>query len=1458
MSHCVNKSSIEFKKLQEKLGIKDSVGLAAEISLWQEENGIDQFPSKNDIILKGDIIPKYEKIKTDDSLKTWELGDYKGKPQSNEEQSKIDNVLIENPDEKVGGFDENNIQGESFNEFSKDRVIPALKKFISTSKNNTVILTHNSVFGMIKYINDNYISKGKDIPLELTKDDRIAYTKQDSHTADNFTVKTNEGLLHIVRHGETYDNKSDLNKTGNFRRDDISLTEKGVQQAISVGKKFENTDIPEIISSPLPRAINTSNLILDGNNSIKEKKPIPESKPSPVLSSKPNTAKELANELTKKDKYNKSYISRIDGSNNNLRIKKDWKAKGLEIIRNLQDRYPGVISWKTVNNEVRITIANQARLFSNEEVSDKIDKELRNKYFKNSQVTNSKSILDKIASSNHALNKLAEHLKQYTKHNNVTIVIKPVQYFLLKKELGDVSGNRGSAFYNPNTNTIHIAEFAPNSRGAEATILHEILHSLTHKQLHNNSETSKDLEELRKHASSLLGKEFDYATSNVDEFLVAIFTNSKFIKALMNTKEVSEVKKYNNLFDKIYNYILGLFKITPSSSLYDQAFANASHVLDEFMQLNDNLAPNEDDSLLFSKIDENNINNNINNKRPFKKQYTFFSRKIKELEKEIRDLGTTSGDQYKILKQEVLEAKYQLEQASLGNTEDEYVAMSEMHLDWVDDFIDKLPGMDQDKYTMSNIADALDILNAFNDLDDVKGRVGKLNKRLYKFIEAHNLSASINLYNTSGTEITKKTIDDQNTDIRSSAYYVGSLSDSSNIIARTIGSIIKAAQNRVSTINKKAEKVIQSEVDNLHEYAKNNGMTLQQVYDIFIQENKKGTLQLTQRYDKDGNINPNFTKISETKELNNFYKFYQDALKKAEANLPYKVGKHYILNIEKSTLKGDIKRIIPVSNVMINSFVSNEELLKDVVPDKYRSNIPAEKKSRDLGSGLMQFVAYANNHNELSSALPEVRLLQYQLKLKQDESGNLEERTFIKSSNPTKEVKVEDSNVYKMINTHIDMQLKDKMKDNKMKPINIGSIKNDKGDIVGHKQIHVEDVLDRLLRLNSLLRIGLSPITAISNVMFGEASNFIEAVGGRYYNVSEMNAAKRIFATQIDYISNKHDTNLYVALHRLNPLQELEDYEIGSDIAIKGSKLDAEKVMELMYSMQKKGELELQSTTMVAMLIHDGYMKTNGDFTEKWTSLTEHEATQLSDKIQRINQMIHGRYSQREAAAIQQSVWYRMLIQFRKWIPAAYESRFREHKYDNRLQTDVEGRYITLKNKVFKANSVKEAFENMFIPLFNSKKLLESGQMTETEIYNMRKNLVEMTLFLATALSMAAIKSGSDDDKKKKLKDPIIKAGLTLLNRTAGDLSFFYNPSNVGNLMKNAIPLGKLIGDVINVGMTLPNAFYLGDYEVKRGSLKGSNKFYSKALPKIVPGLSPVAQVQRVLNKEDVLPELGN
>ena len=223
---------------------------------------------------------------------------------------------------------------------------------------------------------------------------------------------------------------------------------------------------------------------------------------------------------------------------------------------------------------------------------------VRSKYFRDSDTITDKEILTKISKSNHPLANLAKHLIKYT--SGIPINLVPEIPILDNRE-GEISGK----YYNNSGNEyIEIAEFATfKGRGSEPTIIHEVLHSLTAKwlrEVNKESELYKEFDKYYKETiqnvgeyienktAEELGRNNFYAVKDLDEFIVALFTDGQFIKTLKNIP-ASEPTKFENRFQELFNFLLSLFGIKQNSSLYSEAFAVASNIIEEQFELDNTL-----------------------------------------------------------------------------------------------------------------------------------------------------------------------------------------------------------------------------------------------------------------------------------------------------------------------------------------------------------------------------------------------------------------------------------------------------------------------------------------------------------------------------------------------------------------------------------------------------------------------------------------------------------------------------------------------------------------------------------------------------------------------------------------------------------------------------------------------------------------------------------------------------
>lgn len=190
-------------------------------------------------------------------------------------------------------------------------------------------------------------------------------------------------------------------------------------------------------------------------------------------------------------------------------------------------------------------------------------------------------MLIQIKNSNHPLRPLASQLmfrlEMGNKYDDVPILLregKPESYKIANY-----------VYYPPHINMWKDVDYKKNDFMVVA--LHEILHAMSTKVLEDkNNENVKHfktlMEEARKHFKAYDPKtnQGTYALYNQHEFLVALYTDSKFIVELSKIPPIAS-SEFRNLMEQIFNYLLDIIGIKKGDSLYAQAFAVSTHILQD-------------------------------------------------------------------------------------------------------------------------------------------------------------------------------------------------------------------------------------------------------------------------------------------------------------------------------------------------------------------------------------------------------------------------------------------------------------------------------------------------------------------------------------------------------------------------------------------------------------------------------------------------------------------------------------------------------------------------------------------------------------------------------------------------------------------------------------------------------------------------------------------------------------
>lgn len=1079
--------------------------------------------------------------------------------------------------------------------------------------------------------------------------------------------------------------------------------------------------------------------------------------------------------------------------------------------------------------------------------------------------------LDSVNKKNDLLSNIYKGLEEYIKINNINIE------FL--ENLKEDNNLDPISIFNIIDNTIKINQ----NKQDNTTLPEELGHHIT---------TALGNDDILVNRALNLIKRLNYRKELGESYIIAYNNDDLMLRKEYLGKLISKtiVNKFENPIDSSENGIKLFDTIKRLINKFISLFKPNDNIMSELQKDIDELS-----SMILSgkkinrSIDINDtkfyqLNDKINEiPKEYQKQYIYFKKLINSNKSKLSKLDIIKdSDKISKLNESIITTQKALDELLASKNKKLLIELSNSILDDVEKYIGELEiNKDNKNYYINNIDHTINTLNVFKQFEGTSDKSIKLYNRIVPFIRVYAIQEANN-YSTNS--IGEEEIFNKPKDIFVGDKNFGTLSDIKNYLGKTIGEIIKDAQSRISIANKESYNNLNKEIEKLKNYYKKQGIKGDKIYNIFIQK-YSGTTVLTKEYTSefydlinsiynDSKLtkfqanakvkliaswngkkwiprdsiynNANYKIISQTKELKEFYDYFKNIISKISDELPNRnlnsnfipnVVEQSLLDILKSdkSLMGKLKEVVenitdihPIEDNLTGNTI-NENLFPDEIPLKYIQSISADKKSKDLGSSLLKFMYFANSYKEMSEVLPKTRLLQEIIKSTE----------FIKNTNDKITISGEKSNVNQMVEKFIEMQVLGKTKNEEK----LGNFQYDK-------------IIDFGLKYTSLLRIGLSPTNAISNVFIGNIGNFVESMGGRFFNWSEYTKARGIYFNEVFNDKSK----LHKIVDILNPLMELEDYTNLEKIDIdNGKTINRDKIKSILYAPQKMGENYLQISTMIANLLHDKIQIKDGSKISIWEAfkedgtwdesrvgipLTDKMVYNMTRKVQRINQMIHGRYSAKDAAIVTQGVIWRAAFQFKKWIPAAIESRFASKKFDDKLGENTEGRYRTY----------LKGWNLMLAKLTSDAEKLEKYKFNETDLYNMRKNMTEVTILVGTLLGFWGLGGMGDDDKDLK-KQGLYKFSMQQLDRVSSDLLFFMDPAEANRNLNQGLPLLKTIRDLSNAVINIPYIFgiedigYLTDKEYKKGQRADENKGIASLLD-IIPIVHPITDVIRDFKKE--------
>lgn len=290
--------------------------------------------------------------------------------------------------------------------------------------------------------------------------------------------------------------------------------------------------------------------------------------------------------------------------------------------------------------------------------------------------------------------------------------------------------------------------------------------------------------------------------------------------------------------------------------------------------------------------------------------------------------------------------------------------------------------------------------------------------------------------------------------------------------------------------------------------------------------------------------------------------------------------------------------------------------------------------------------------------------------------------------------------------------------------------------------------------LTAVQAIALNVNSLVSTLGIGNIGNFVEASGGKYFNLKEWGGAMKEYTKSLlsggllqDTYSERQ-TEISQLLKHYGAFQGQMTDELGKELTpgVANKLFTRSKLFMFMNASYH----QIESTGMLAMLrnqkvqtndgqtirLRDAWVK-DGDGNislRKDIKWTQQDDDNMRNTIQGVNKDLNGNFSSLDKAKLQR-VWYgRMIMMFRKHIYNAFKARYAGEQVNYEKGTVTEGYYRTFFNGL-----VDELKEYQLNGKFR--------QLTDQEKY--ARNKVGTDLATISALILGFKMTKDDDDKNE-------------------------------------------------------------------------------------------------------------
>lgn len=408
------------------------------------------------------------------------------------------------------------------------------------------------------------------------------------------------------------------------------------------------------------------------------------------------------------------------------------------------------------------------------------------------------------------------------------------------------------------------------------------------------------------------------------------------------------------------------------------------------------------------------------------------------------------------------------------------------------------------------------------------------------------------------------------------------------------------------------------------------------------------------------------------------------------------------------------------------------------------------------------------------------------------------------------------------------------------------------------RKIDVGAFLKAISRYSSTKVMTLNAVSAINNILTGDAHNLEEAFAGKYIDLKSYGKSHKIFMSEI----NKMLADAYrvTPQSKINKLcQWFHVFDGTESVTIRG--VMSNGLDDYMHSLSTLGERWIQGKFLIAYLLKMEAKDKDGnvlgsmydflDFDEnnqlivdpKVANFSDNVANQVSLVMRKVLMGLNGNYDgKRAAVAVENNAIGWFVLPLRRWIQNFIARRVGRETYDDTLQTVNNGMYRTF-GRYLTFDFIPKVAQYagvQFNAAENSKiSARRFGELKDWERENVTRTLTELGMATLAFIIFACIGTGDDDDDDGVMTKMMKYQAYRLYT----DLTFL-NPVSFIKIFRDPFPATRLVTDVSNLFFQFfdPTEEYLNENHMIQ------NKLLDKLL-KFVPGSGQIYRFSNIQNE---------